>query len=95
MLTSKDFWAASLERAVTAFAAALLAAIGSNQIGVLDIDWVGSASLAATTAVLSILTSIVSAGSSETNSVAAFGPERRKAAPAPVAKKKAPAKKKK
>lgn len=93
MLTSKDFWAASLERAVTAFAAALLAAVGSNEIGVLDIDWTASASLAATTAVISILTSIVSAGSSETNSVAMFGPERRKAAPPapapkPAAKKK-------
>lgn len=76
MLTSKEFWVATLERAITAFAAALIAAIGSDQIGVLDIDWVGAGSLAGTTAVLSILTSIVSGGTSKTNSVATFGPER-------------------
>jgi hypothetical protein len=94
MLTSKDFWTAALERAITAFAAALIAAIGSNQIGVLDIEWVGAASLAGTTAVLSILTSIVSGGSSKTNSVAMFGPERiQVAAPPKAAPKKAPAKK--
>jgi hypothetical protein len=91
MLTSKEFWVAALERAITAFAAALVAAIGSNQIGVLDIDWMGSLSLAATTAVLSLLTSIVSGGSSKTNSVALFGPERLEVAAPP---KSAAAKKK-
>ena len=91
MLTSKDFWTAALERAITAFAAALIAAIGTDQIGVLDIDWTGAASLAGTTAALSILTSIVSGGSSKTNSVATFGPERIQVAEPP---KKASAKKK-
>jgi hypothetical protein len=76
MLTSKDFWVAALERALTTFAAALIAAIGSNQIGVLDIEWSASLSLAATAAVLSILTSIVSGGTSKTHSVALFGSER-------------------
>lgn len=91
MLTSKDFWTAALERAITAFAAALIAAIGTDQIGVLDIDWTGAASLAGTTAALSILTSIVSGGSSKTNSVATFGPERIQVAESP---EKASAKKK-
>jgi hypothetical protein len=76
MLTSKEFWVAAIERAITAFAAALVAAIGSNQIGILDIEWMASLSLAATVAVLSILTSIVSGGTSKTHSVALFGPER-------------------
>lgn len=87
MLTSKDFWTAALERAITAFAAALIAAIGTNQIGILDVEWSGALSLAGTTAVLSILTSIVSGGTSKTNSVALFGPERIEAAE-PVAAKK-------
>jgi hypothetical protein len=96
MLTSKDFWTAALERAVTAFAAALIAAIGSDQIGVLDIDWTGAASLAGTVAVLSILTSIVSGGSSKIHSVALFGPERIQVPEPPkkaTATKKAPVKK--
>ena len=76
MLTSKEFWVAALERALVTFASALIAAIGTNQVGILDIDWAGAASLAGTAAVLSILTSIVSGGSSKAHSVALFGPER-------------------
>ena len=103
MLTSKDFWVAAFERAITAFAAALIAAIGGTQLGVLDVDWVGGVSLAATTAILSVLTSIVSGGSSKVGAVALFGPERVSLPKPPVkatakasakASVKAPAKKK-
>lgn len=88
MLTSKEFWVAALERALVTFASALIAAIGTNQVGLLEIDWTGAASLAGTAAVLSILTSIVSGGSSKTHSVALFGPERLELpAPAKAAKK--------
>jgi hypothetical protein len=76
MLTSKDFWVSALERALVTFASALIAAIGTTQVGILDVNWEQSLSLAGTAAVLSILTSIVSGGTSKTNSVALFGVER-------------------
>jgi len=62
MLYDLDFWKASLERSLKAFAQTLAAAFASDQlIGVLSIDWTQALSLAVSAAVLSILTSVGSA----------------------------------
>lgn len=74
MLMDVKFWLATLERAIVAFAASLIAAIGTTQVGITDINWEGSLSIAATAAILSILTAIVS-GSANGRGPATFGPE--------------------
>lgn len=58
MLLSKEFWVATLERAIKTFAQTLLALLGTDAVGVLNADFTQSllASLAA--AGLSVLTSI-------------------------------------
>lgn len=56
---TKAFWAYSTERAVKTVAQAGLAAIGSNALGVLALDWVGIGSVAALAGVVSLLTSAV------------------------------------
>lgn len=55
---SKAFIKAMFERAVKTFAQALVALIGVNATGVLDVDWKGGLSAAGLAAVISILTSI-------------------------------------
>lgn len=61
MIYDLDFWKASLERSLKAFGQTLLAAFGTDQIGLFDMDWTQALSLAASAAVLSILTSVGSA----------------------------------
>lgn len=56
-----DFWKASAERAIKTFIQVLLAGIGTDQVGILDLAWETSLSLAASAAVLSLLTSLGSA----------------------------------
>ena len=58
---SIDFWKASAERALKTFIQVLLAGLGTAQVGVLDLAWEQSLSLAASAAVLSLLTSLGSA----------------------------------
>lgn len=58
ILASKEFWTASIERAVKTFAQTTVALIGTNAVGILDIDWAQTASAAGLAAVLSVLTSI-------------------------------------
>jgi hypothetical protein len=55
------FWKSTLERALKSFAQALLAILGVNQVGVLDVDWMAALSTAAMAGVLSVLTSMASA----------------------------------
>lgn len=57
----KKFWIASAERAIKTFVQALLATFGSAQLGILDLPWESAISLAATAALLSVLTSVASA----------------------------------
>ena len=59
---SKNFWIATLERAVKTMAQALIAFLGANVTGVLEVDWVQAASVAGMAAVVSVLTSIASTG---------------------------------
>jgi hypothetical protein len=59
---SASFWKQSAERALKSFAQGLLAALGSGATGLLNVGWQQAFSFAALTAVLSVLTSIVSSG---------------------------------
>jgi len=54
----KQFWIAAGTRAVKTMAQTAVALIGTNAVGVTEVDWVGVASGAALSGVLSILTSI-------------------------------------
>lgn len=56
-----DFWKASAERAIKTFIQVLVAGLGTAQVGIMDLAWEQSLSLAASAAVLSLLTSLGSA----------------------------------
>lgn len=58
LLTGR-FWGDALERAISAGAASLLAAVGAGGLGLLDADWGLAGSLAGMAAVVSILKSVV------------------------------------
>lgn len=55
---TKAFWSYAGERAIKTFAQTAIGAFGTNLVGIIDIDWVGVLSVAATATVISILTSI-------------------------------------
>lgn len=60
---SSVFWKDSIERLVKTFAQALLAIfLVDPQTNVVNFDWPGALGVSATAAVISLLTSIVSAG---------------------------------
>ena len=54
------FWQATAERAVKSFAQALAAMFGTGGVGILDVAWTTSLSVAGMTALLSVLTSLSS-----------------------------------
>ena len=56
---SKKFISSAGERAVKTFAQAGLAFLGGGTVGLFSVDWVGFFSIAAGSALLSLLTSIV------------------------------------
>ena len=64
-----QFWKATAERAVSTAAQAALAGIGTDLIGVLDMDAVGILSLAGGGAVLSILKSIAATAATGSPSI--------------------------
>lgn len=55
------FWAAAAERALKTLAQTLVALIGANAVSILDLDWANMFGVAATAAVVSVLTSVASA----------------------------------
>ena len=55
---TKDFWRAAFVRAVKTVAQAAVALIGTNAVGVTEVNWVGVASGAALAGILSVLTSV-------------------------------------
>lgn len=57
----KQFWLSSLERAFKTFAQSIVALIGTQVMGILDVDWVQILSVSALAAVVSVLTSVASA----------------------------------
>ena len=60
---SKRFWLSLVERAIKTFAQALIAIwpLGDAALGLIDVDWEKSLSIAGLAAAVSVLTSIVSA----------------------------------
>lgn len=54
----KTFWAGTAERAVKTLAQATLAMIGTNTIAITDLDWTHILAVAATAAIVSVLTSL-------------------------------------
>lgn len=59
------FWKAAIERTFKTFAQAILALIGTGAVGLTDLDWRQLPSVAATAAVVSILTSVASGAASD------------------------------
>lgn len=64
-MTTAKFWRQTLERAIKSAAQALLLMWGADTLDVLSVDWPAAAGIAAGAAVLSVLTSIVSAPAGE------------------------------
>lgn len=61
MLFDLDFWKASAERAIKTFVQTLAAGLGTASVGIVDLPWESALGLAASAAVLSLLTSVGSA----------------------------------
>lgn len=59
-LTSKTFWADTVERAIKTFAQACVAVLTSNVVGLLNVDYRTLFSVAGLAAVVSVLTSLAS-----------------------------------
>jgi hypothetical protein len=60
-----SFWKDAAERAIRTFAQALLALIGTDLVGIVDLDWPQLLAVGATAAVVSLLTSVVATGVGE------------------------------
>jgi hypothetical protein len=60
----KQFWIDTFDRVVASFAQGLIATAGLDGVGVLDVDWVQTVSLAGSYAALSLLTSVAFRGGS-------------------------------
>lgn len=59
-MTTAQFWASAAERAVKTAAQVAAALIGTGTVGVTELDWAQIGSVAATAAVVSVLTSLAS-----------------------------------
>lgn len=57
-LTTREFWASSVERAVKTAAQTAVALIGTEAVGLFSLDWAQIGSVVATATILSLLTSI-------------------------------------
>lgn len=62
MLWSASFWKATAERAIKTLAQSLIAILAVGQTTVLSVDWRQALAVAATATLLSVLSSIASAG---------------------------------
>lgn len=62
MLLDSEFWKDALERAVKTIAQVLLAFLGADVVDVLGVDWGKALGVALGAAVVSLLTSVASAG---------------------------------
>nr|DAK71669.1 MAG TPA: holin [Caudoviricetes sp.] len=58
MLWTAAFWKGASERAIKTIAQSLVAVVGVNGVGIIDVDWTGSLSVAAAAGLASLLTSI-------------------------------------
>jgi hypothetical protein len=59
-IATTAFWIASLERAIKTAAQVLIAQIGTDAVGVTNLDWPQMLGITATAVVLSLLTSVAS-----------------------------------
>ena len=59
-MTTSVFWTATLERAIKTAAQVAAALIGTGAVGITSLDWAQIGSVAATAAVVSVLTSLAS-----------------------------------
>ena len=57
------FWKETAERAIKTFAQSALAMISADAVSVIELDWEAIVGIGATAAVISVLTSVASAGS--------------------------------
>lgn len=62
VLATKEFWAATVERAVKTAAQAAATLLTTNVTGVLEVDWAQAGSVIGLAALYSLVTSIASAG---------------------------------
>lgn len=62
IFASSKFWIASGERAVKTAAQTAIATIGTDYVGVTELDWAGIGGVVATATILSVLFSIASGG---------------------------------
>lgn len=62
VLATGAFWAATLERCVKTAAQAAVALLTTNVTGILEVDWAQAGSVVGLATVVSVLTSIASAG---------------------------------
>lgn len=60
--TTPAYWKATAERAVKTAAQTAIALIGTDQVGILNLDWAQIGSVTATAVVLSVLTSLAGGG---------------------------------
>lgn len=85
---SKEFVLGAAERALKTAAQTLIAAMGVNQVGIMDFDWAGALSVTAFAVIMSVLTSIVNpsftAGAQAPAVAAASGSDAEKIAPEDV-----------
>lgn len=59
---SKEFWKGAFERAIRTAAQTAIALIGTDQVGVLALDWAQIGSVVATATILSLLMSVAGGG---------------------------------
>lgn len=65
---TKKFWKDAIERAIKTIAQAQVAILTSGVLGLLNVDWVALLSVSGLAGLVSILTSIASAGASNSDS---------------------------
>ncbi|GAQ64039.1 holin [Streptomyces scabiei] len=65
-MTTRAFWKATLERMVRTFAQAVLALLGGDGLGLIDVDWGQAFSIGGLAAVAALLTAIVASGGTTT-----------------------------
>ncbi len=57
-LVDKNWWMAAGTRAIKTFFQTVVATIGAESVGIVDVDWIGIASVAGLAAIVSICTSL-------------------------------------
>ena len=66
-MLAKTFWIAAIERAIKTFAQTAAALLTGSATGLLEVDWLQLASVAGMAALVSLLTSIASAATTDGN----------------------------